>query len=61
MKVKDGKVIELEKDDFEDWSDQGRDPEYDDELIITHDSSVTSRAISDYILEMQEQIKRLNL
>lgn len=61
MKTKDNKVIELEKSDFEDWTDQGKDDEYDDELIIVHDSSVSSKAIADYILDMQEKIKRLDL
>lgn len=54
MKVKDGKVIKLEKSDFEDWTDQGNDTEFDDELIIVHDPSIPSRTISDYILGLQE-------
>ena len=59
MKVKDGKVIEIEKSDFEDWSEHGSDTEFDNELIIVHDPSVSSKTISDYILGLQTKVKEL--
>ena len=59
MKVKDDKVIEIEKTDFFDWTDRGNDMEYDDELIIEHDTTISSKTISDYILGLQDRVREL--
>jgi len=45
--------MKLTEDMFYDWTDKGKDLEFDDELIIEHDPKISSKSITKQILENQ--------